>query len=60
MGKGLDWYSIEREIAMGKSYAQQVEQTSRLVDDPVIVEYVNRVGQNLVRNSDARCHSRSR
>lgn len=54
VGKGIDLYSIEKEIALGKSLAQQVEQTSKLVDDPVIVEYVNRVGQNLVRNSDAK------
>jgi predicted Zn-dependent protease len=52
VGKGLNWYSIEREIAMGKGLAQEVERQSRLVDDPIITEYVNRVGQNLVRNSD--------
>jgi predicted Zn-dependent protease len=51
---GLDWYSIEKEIRMGKEYAQQVEQTVKLIQDPVITEYVNRVGQNLVRNSDAK------
>jgi predicted Zn-dependent protease len=39
---------------MGKAYSQQVERTAKLVDDPVITEYVNRVGQNLVRNSDAK------
>jgi predicted Zn-dependent protease len=38
---------------MGKTYAQQVETTSKLVTDPVITEYINRVGQNLVRNSDS-------
>jgi predicted Zn-dependent protease len=54
VGKGINFYSIEKEIALGKSLAQQVEQTSKLVDDPIIVEYVNRVGQNLVRNSDSR------
>jgi predicted Zn-dependent protease len=54
VGKGVDWYSIEREIAMGKQYAQQVEMTSRMVDDPVVVEYVNRTGQNLVNNSDCK------
>jgi predicted Zn-dependent protease len=48
-----NWYSIERQIAMGKSYAQQVESQSKMVSDPVVTEYVNRVGQNLVRNSDA-------
>src|SRR6266853_77779 len=48
-----NWYSIESEIRMGKEYAQQVEASVKLVQDPVITEYVNRVGQNLVRNSDA-------
>jgi beta-barrel assembly-enhancing protease len=53
-GRGLgDWYSLESEIRMGKQYAQEVEATSKLVHDPVITEYVNRIGQNLVRNSDA-------
>jgi len=54
VGKGWNWYSLEKEIAIGKSLAQQVEAQSKLVDDPVVNEYVNRVGQNLVRNSDAR------
>jgi predicted Zn-dependent protease len=54
VGKGVDWYSIEHEIAMGKQYAQQVEMTSRMVDDPVVLEYVNRTGQNLVNNSDCK------
>ena len=53
-GRGLgDWYSLEGEIRMGKQYAQEVESTSKLIRDPVISEYVNRIGQNLVRNSDA-------
>ncbi|HYA64948.1 MAG TPA: M48 family metallopeptidase [Candidatus Sulfotelmatobacter sp.] len=53
-GKGVNFYSIEREIALGKQLAQEVERTSKMIDDPVVTEYVNRVGQNLVRNSDAR------
>lgn len=53
VGKGMNFYSLEKEIALGKSLAQQVEQQSRIIQDPVISEYVNRVGQNLVRNSDA-------
>ena len=54
-GKGLgNWYSLEKEIAMGKEYAAQVEASVKLVQDPVVTEYVNRIGQNLVRNSDAR------
>jgi predicted Zn-dependent protease len=54
VGGGLNFYSLEREIALGKSLAQEVERSAKLVDDPVITEYVNRVGQNLVRNSDAK------
>src|SRR6201987_801011 len=53
-GKGVNFYSLEHEIALGKSLAQEVERTSKLIDDPVVTEYVNRVGQNLVRNSDAK------
>ena len=53
-GRGMgDWYSLETEIRMGKQYAMQVEQSVKLVQDPVVNEYVNRIGQNLVRNSDA-------
>ncbi len=53
-GRGLgNWYSIETDIKMGKQYSMQVDSTSKLVTDPVITEYVNRLGQNLVRNSDA-------
>jgi predicted Zn-dependent protease len=54
VGSGMNLYSLEKEIAMGKYYAQEVERTAKLVDDPIVAEYVNRVGQNLVRNSDAK------
>ncbi|MBZ5694797.1 MAG: M48 family metalloprotease [Acidobacteriia bacterium] len=54
VGNGLDFYSIEREIGLGKQLAQEVEKTAKFINDPVVNEYVNRVGQNLVRNSDAR------
>jgi len=50
----VNWYSLEKEIALGKQLAQQVERQSKIVNDPVIAEYVNRIGQNLVRNSDAK------
>lgn len=53
VGKGLDFYSLEREIALGKQLAQQVDRSAKFVTDPVVTEYVNRVAQNLVRNSDA-------
>lgn len=54
VGRGINFYSLEREIAMGKEMAEDVERGARIVDDPVISEYVNRIGQNLVRNSDAK------
>ena len=54
VGAGLDFYSLDREIALGRSLSQEVEGSAKLVTDPVINEYVNRIGQNLVRNSDAR------
>jgi len=54
VGKGVNFYSLEREIALGKQLAQEVERQAKIVDDPIIAEYVNRVGQNLVRNSDAK------
>jgi beta-barrel assembly-enhancing protease len=54
VGKGVNFYSIEKEIAIGKQLAQEVERQAKIVDDPVIAEYVNRLGQNLVRNSDAK------
>ena len=54
-GKSLgDWYSIDTDVKMGKQYAMMVESSAKMVQDPVITEYVNRVGQNLVRNSDAK------
>jgi len=54
-GRSLgNWYSIDTDIKVGKQYAMMVEQSARMIQDPVITEYVNRVGQNLVRNSDAK------
>src|SRR5215831_15870139 len=53
-GRGVgNWYSVEKQVAMGRSYAQQVESQVKLINDPVVTEYINRIGQNLVRNSDA-------
>src|SRR5471030_923539 len=54
VGKGINFYSFEKEIALGKQLAQEVERQAKVVDDPIIAEYVNRIGQNLVRNSDAK------
>jgi hypothetical protein len=54
VGSGLDFYSLDREVALGHQLSQEVERQARLVTDPVVTEYINRIGQNLVRNSDAR------
>jgi predicted Zn-dependent protease len=54
-GRGLgNWYSLETEIRMGKEYAQMIESSVKLVQDPIVTEYVNRIGQNIVRNSDSK------
>jgi len=54
VGSGLDFYSLDREMALGRQLSLEVESSARLVSDPVIDEYINRLGQNLVRHSDAR------
>jgi predicted Zn-dependent protease len=53
VGSGINFYSIQKEIALGKQLAEEVRKQSKLVDDPIVGEYINRLGQNLVRNSDA-------
>jgi hypothetical protein len=54
-GRGLgNWYSINGEIGMGKQYSMEIEKSAHMVTDPVIVEYVNRIGQNIVKNSDCK------
>lgn len=54
-GRGVgNWYSVESQVNMGHQYAQQIDSSAHLIKDPVITEYVNRLGQNLVRNSDAK------
>jgi predicted Zn-dependent protease len=53
--KGLgNWYSLDSQVRMGKSFAMQVQQSAKVINDPVINEYVNRVAQNIVRHSDSK------
>ena len=54
IGRGMNFYSLEREQALGRELALEIESQSRMVTDPVVTEYINRIGQTLVRNSDAR------
>jgi hypothetical protein len=54
-GRGMgNWYSTDSEIKMGKQYADEIEKSTRFITDPVIEEYVNRIGQNIVKNSDCK------
>src|SRR5437867_10472450 len=50
----INFISLNKEIEMGRELARQVEEQSKLVKDPIIDEYINRIGQNIVRNSDAK------
>jgi predicted Zn-dependent protease len=54
VGKGVNFYSLEKEMAIGKQLADDVQRQAKIITDPTISEYVNRLGQNLVRNSDAK------
>jgi hypothetical protein len=49
-----NWYSVDYEIKMGKAYSMELEKSTKLITDPVVVEYVNRIGQNIVKNSDCK------
>src|SRR5579862_2407436 len=54
VGKGVNFYSVEREMGLGKQMAQEVEREAKLMDDPAVSEYVNRLVQNVANNSDAK------
>jgi predicted Zn-dependent protease len=54
VSKGVNFYSIEKEMALGKALSLEVEKHSKLVTDKLISEYVNRLGQNLARHSDTK------
>ena len=49
-----NWYSVDTEIKMGKMYAEEIEKSTKFINDPVVLEYVNRIGQNIVKNSDCK------
>lgn len=52
VSKGLNFYSMEQELALGKQLSIEVQRQAKIIDDPIISEYINRLGQNLARNSD--------
>jgi beta-barrel assembly-enhancing protease len=49
-----NFISLEKEIQLGANIAAEFEQTAKMVEDPVITEYVDRIGQNIVKHSDAK------
>ncbi len=54
-GRGMgNWFSTNWEISNGKQYSMEIEKSAHLVTDPVVNEYVNRIGQNIVKNSDCK------
>lgn len=50
----LNFYSLDKEVALGRRLSAEVDREAKFIDDPIIVEYVNRVGQNLVLHSDSK------
>jgi predicted Zn-dependent protease len=51
--RAVNLYTLDREIALGKQLSAEVERQAKLADDPILSEYVNRVAQNIARQSDA-------
>lgn len=56
INKGFGWFrgSLEKEVAWGRQLAMEVESQQKPMDDPIVTEYINRVGQNIVLHSDAK------
>ena len=54
VGTGINFYSLEKEVALGKQLAQEIERQAKFVEAPIPTEYINRMAQNLARNSDIR------
>ena len=50
----INFYNFDKEVAIGRQFSQEVDRSAKLVEDPIIVEYINKVGQNLVLHSDAK------
>jgi predicted Zn-dependent protease len=50
----INFYSYDKEVAIGRQFAKEVDRSAKLVDDSIIADYINRVGQNLVNHSDAK------
>lgn len=53
-GSGINFYSMEQEQALGRQLSQEVEASCKLLEDTATNDYVNTLGQRLVRYSDAK------
>ena len=53
IGKGVNLYSLQKERALGEAMAAAIDRRTKFVADPDVNDYVNRLGQKIVRNSDA-------
>jgi predicted Zn-dependent protease len=54
LGKGVNLFSLDREKKLGELLSKEVERSSKLLNDSVISEYLNRIAQKIAANSDAR------
>jgi predicted Zn-dependent protease len=52
--RNWNFYSLDKEVALGRQIAAEVDRQAKFIDDPVVTEYINRVGQNIVLHSDAK------
>src|ERR1700739_1409275 len=53
IGHGFNLYSLKREHELGQSLAASFDRTMRVIHDPVVIDYINRLAQKIVRYSDA-------
>jgi hypothetical protein len=60
VGGGVNFYWLEKEIALGKEMAQEVKRQARITDDPVLAEYVNRLDRTWPATPTPKCRLRSR
>jgi predicted Zn-dependent protease len=50
----INFYSLNKEVALGRQLAADVDRQGKFIEDPVVTEFVNRVGQNIALHSDAK------
>ena len=53
IGKGINFYSVTQEQAIGRELSQEIEVEAKMITDPMVTSYIERLGQRLVSHSDA-------